>query len=295
MSLQFTKATATCGDRSAVFLTMGIPKEKYELDGYTAFDDFMENIPDEADVHVSCIPYTYGDGDSMIATVEEVAYLTMRMQSDPKFLERRCNQGTPYTMNFHKGLDNKHEVQFGDEGFLLVPNKPIDCSKLGYFDAMEEECWELIKSYAERLGIDILPGEDGEEAINFDLAKRIQDTILNEFMMAGVEMKFSDEGIGNSEEVRTALRNMDKDDMFVENIYEFETIDEVFNYFYDEEVSKRTLVEKLSTNEKFELISEYIGDRILHMDGKYYVNNESFDTLDTEYYTQNGGLGNISM
>ena len=108
-------------------------------------------------------------------------------------------------------------------------------------------------------------------------------------------MKFSEDGIDNPEDVKAALRNMDGDEMFDEDIYEFETIDELFNYFYDEEVSKKALMEKLSANEKFELISEYMGDRILQMDGKYYVNNESFATLDTEYYKQSGPTGNISM
>ena len=66
MSLEFSKITATCGSRSTVFLTMGTPKERYELEGYTAFDDFMNTVPDEADIKVSCIPYTYGEGVPVI-------------------------------------------------------------------------------------------------------------------------------------------------------------------------------------------------------------------------------------
>ena len=295
MALLFTKVNVSDGEREVDFLSMGKPKTLKELSGYSALEHFLEVTPDEADLTFDCTPYLYGEMAAVDATIEEIAYLTMRMNDDENFLDGHCKKGEEYSFSIHMRLGNRRITPFGDEGRIVVPKEPIDCSRLGYFDSMEDECWELIKSYAERLGIDILPGEDGEEAINFDLAKRIQDTILNEFMMAGVEMKFSDEGIDNPEDVRAALRNMDKGEMFDEDIYEFETIDELFNYFYDEEVSKRALIEKLSTNEKFELISEYMGERILQMDGKYYVNNESFASLDTEYYTQNGNSGNITM
>ena len=295
MSLEFSKITATCGSRSTVFLTMGTPKERYELEGYTAFDDFMNTVPDEADIKVSCIPYTYGEGVPVTASIEEVAYLTMRMQGDQNFLDKRCSQGTPYSMDFHNGLGDRQVVQFGDEGLILVPNQPIDCSKLGYFDSMEDKCWDLIKEYAEHLGIEVIRDGSGEEAINYDLAKRIQETILNEFMMAGVEFKFDENEALNADAVKAALREMNEDDMFDENIYEYGTVDEVFHYFYDEEISKSDLVERLSDNEKFELISEYIGSRILQMDGKFYVNNEGFGSLNTDYYINGGHSGDISM
>lgn len=295
MSLEFSKITATCGSRSTVFLTMGTPKERYELEGYTAFDDFMNTVPDETDIKVSCIPYTYGEGVPVTASIEEVAYLTMRMQGDQNFLDKRCSQGTPYSMDFHNGLGDRQVVQFGDEGLILVPNQPIDCSKLGYFDSMEDKCWDLIKEYAEHLGIEVIRDGSGEEAINYDLAKRIQETILNEFMMAGVEFKFDENEALNADAVKAALREMNEDDMFDENIYEYGTVDEVFHYFYDEEISKSDLVERLSDNEKFELISEYIGSRILQMDGKFYVNNEGFGSLDTDYYINGGHSGDISM
>ena len=296
MSLEFTKVTATCGNRSTEFLTMGTPKERYELEGYTAFEDFMNTVPDESEVKVSCFPYTYGEGVPMTASIEEVAYLTMRMQGDQNFLDKRCSQGTPYKMDFYHGLGDRHVVQFGDEGLLLVPKQPIDCSKLGYFDSMEDRCWELIKEYADHLGIEVIRDGSGEEAINYDLAKRIQETIINEFMMAGVEFKFDENQIQiNTDAVKEAIRNMNEDELFDENIFGYETIDEVFHYFYDEEVSKGEIVDKLTPSQKLDLVSEYMGDRILKFDGKFYVNNESFGSLDTDYYINGGHSGDISM
>ena len=156
-------------------------------------------------------------------------------------------------------IEKSRIVPFGDEGKMRIPNAQIDCSRLGYFDTMEDECWELIKSYADRLGIEILD-EDGEEQIHYDLAKRIQDTILNEFILSGVEFKFGNDGIQNVDEIKSAIRNMDGDDLFNEDIYEFDSIDHVFKYFYDEEVSKSDLVEQLSDNEKVELVSIYLGE-----------------------------------
>ena len=191
-------------------------------------------------------------------------------------------------------IEKSRIVPFGDEGKMRIPNAQIDCSRLGYFDTMEDECWELIKSYADRLGIEILD-EDGEEQIHYDLAKRIQDTILNEFILSGVEFKFGNDGIQNVDEIKSAIRNMDGDDLFNEDIYEFDSIDHVFKYFYDEEVSKSDLVEQLSDNEKVELVSIYLGERILQMDGKFYVNNEGFGNLDVAYYSQEGKMGEIKI
>lgn len=48
-----------------------------------------------------------------------------------------------------------------------------DTSKLGFFDELECECWDLIRNYAEVFGI-ILPEDD----IDFRIAKGIQEVVL---------------------------------------------------------------------------------------------------------------------
>ena len=63
----------------------------------------------------------------------------------------------------------------------------IDCSKLGYFDELEYDCWDLVKKYCERLGIKIESGD-----ISFDIAKGIQDHIIEQFQEAGVNFNFED-------------------------------------------------------------------------------------------------------
>jgi len=55
---------------------------------------------------------------------------------------------------------------------------------------MEESCWDLFKSYCELLGVELVPDNDDEDAISFDIAKGIQDHIIDLFLKAGVKMNF---------------------------------------------------------------------------------------------------------
>ena len=296
MSLLFTKVTVTDSEDGAEFLVRGIPRSIEDLRGYTAFEEFLDGICLDDDITVYCAPYTYGEGEPVVATLEELAYLTMRWTPDKEAFDARCFDYEVYHFEHRHTVDNRQVIPFGDEGEINIPTEPIDCSKLGYFDSMEDECWDLIRSYASRFGIILLPNEDGEVPVNYDLAKRIQETILNEFIMAGVEFKFDEnQSQINTDAVKEAIRNMNEDDLFDENIFGYETIDEVFHYFYDEEVSKGEIVDKLTPSQKLDLVSEYMGDRILKFDGKFYVNNESFGSLDTDYYINGGHSGDISM
>lgn len=105
------------------------------------------------------------------------------------FLEEEC-------------YDEKYRiVDFGDENHLRIPLKEIDCSKLGYFDALEISCWNLVKEYCYYLGLGLISEE--ENNISFDIAKGIQDHILECFERAGVNFHF-----GNSEEkIASSERN----------------------------------------------------------------------------------------
>ena len=83
-------------------------------------------------------------------------------------------------------------VSLGDDCKIVLPDEPVDCSSLGYFDELEEECWDLVKSYCSRLGIKMIPDEDGKPPISFDIAKGIQDQILGELQNAGVRFNFDE-------------------------------------------------------------------------------------------------------
>lgn len=79
-------------------------------------------------------------------------------------------------------------VSFGDECQISIPTEPIKCSKLGYFDELEYDCWDLVKKYCEKFGIEIKSGD-----ISFDIAKGVQDNIIEKFMEAGVKFEFNDD------------------------------------------------------------------------------------------------------
>lgn len=81
-------------------------------------------------------------------------------------------------------------VPLGDEHEVKIPEEPIDCSQLECFDELEESCWTLFKSYCEYLGIELINEDDDEEAISFNIAKGIQDHILEVLQNAGIKFKF---------------------------------------------------------------------------------------------------------
>lgn len=84
-------------------------------------------------------------------------------------------------------LKDQNIVPFGDDCKIIIPKEPIDCSTLGYFDELEYDCWDLVKKYCDKLGIKIESRD-----ISFDIAKGIQDHIIEQFEGAGVQFKFTD-------------------------------------------------------------------------------------------------------
>ena len=91
MALLFSAVTVTAGYDETEFTIGGIPKEYDDLVGWTAFDDFMENVDAETEVSVHAEAYLYGGEETVTATPEEVAYLMMRMERDENFLAGHCD------------------------------------------------------------------------------------------------------------------------------------------------------------------------------------------------------------
>lgn len=91
MALLFSAVTATANDQEVEFLVGGIPREFDDLEGWTAFDNFMEDLDEETEVSVHAEAYLYGEGESVRATPEEVAYIMKRMDMKADFLFSRCD------------------------------------------------------------------------------------------------------------------------------------------------------------------------------------------------------------
>ncbi len=91
MALLFSAVTVTAGNEEIEFTVGGIPREYDDLVGWTAFDDFIENVDAETEVSVHAESYLYGGEETVTATPEEVAYLIMRMERDETFLSGHCD------------------------------------------------------------------------------------------------------------------------------------------------------------------------------------------------------------
>ena len=86
-------------------------------------------------------------------------------------------------------------VPFGDECEIQIPTDPVNCSKLGFFDEVEDDCWNLIKGYCALLGINFVSNDPDEEneGVNWELVKKVQGVILDEFQELGVQLDFGND------------------------------------------------------------------------------------------------------
>lgn len=91
MALLFSSVSVTDGMYETEFLVGGIPRELEDLEGWTAFDDFTEDISEETDIQVRASAYIYGEGETENATPEEIAYFMKRMEMDDSFLADHCD------------------------------------------------------------------------------------------------------------------------------------------------------------------------------------------------------------
>lgn len=91
MALLFSAVTVTAENAEAEFLTFGAPASAEDLEDWTAYSDLLDQLAREQELSVHVETYLYGEGETVKASPEEVAYLTMRAQRDPAFLSRHCD------------------------------------------------------------------------------------------------------------------------------------------------------------------------------------------------------------
>ncbi len=70
---------------------------------------WMSWIPQEVGVHVEA--YLYGEGETVKATPEEVAYFTMRADADEKFLHDRCDNIEDADFTIRRSPDELYGVK----------------------------------------------------------------------------------------------------------------------------------------------------------------------------------------
>lgn len=88
----YTTIDAFTADNNQVeFLAAGIPRDADDLEGWTAYENFMDELDSEQEVSVHVEAYLYGEGETFKATPEEVAYFKMRADADEEFLHDHCD------------------------------------------------------------------------------------------------------------------------------------------------------------------------------------------------------------
>ena len=90
MSVLFSAVTLTADNKQAEFLVAGVPRDANDIEGWTAYENFMGELKTKKEVSVHVKAYLYGEGETVKATPEEVAYFTMRQDADRKFLHDHC-------------------------------------------------------------------------------------------------------------------------------------------------------------------------------------------------------------
>ena len=88
MAVVFSKVALATEDRQTQFFACGIPKDAEDLEPYTRYHEFADEIDSETEIFVHVDTHLYGEGERFDATPEEMAYFTIRDQNDPKFLSR---------------------------------------------------------------------------------------------------------------------------------------------------------------------------------------------------------------
>ena len=88
MAIVFSKITLRADELETQFFSCGMVRESGDLDPYTLYHEFTEEISSETEISVHVDTHLYGEGERFDATPEEMAYFTIRDRDDPTFLAR---------------------------------------------------------------------------------------------------------------------------------------------------------------------------------------------------------------
>ena len=92
MSLCFSRVTLYSAGKTASFLVGGTPKSRTDLQSWTAYGNFVSEVPRYTAVNAHVETFLYGGEDPFDATPEEVAYFYKRIERQPDFIEARTEK-----------------------------------------------------------------------------------------------------------------------------------------------------------------------------------------------------------
>lgn len=90
MAVIFSAVTVISDSEQAEFLVAGVPKSYADLEGWTAFENFMNKVNAKQEIKVHTAACLYGEGEVFTATPEEVAYFTIRAAETDDFFYDHC-------------------------------------------------------------------------------------------------------------------------------------------------------------------------------------------------------------
>ena len=91
MALLFSKVTIQSDFDEVEFIVGGFPTEPDDLARCDKYQDFLDEIDDETSVIVHVDDYICGNGETIRASPDEVAEISVRTESEPDFLSEQCD------------------------------------------------------------------------------------------------------------------------------------------------------------------------------------------------------------
>lgn len=84
MALLFSKVTVKADENEKQFFTCGVPTSARDLDNYSAYQSFLDELDGKTDIDIKVESYLYGEGEVFEANIYEVAYFTIRQSQDSR-------------------------------------------------------------------------------------------------------------------------------------------------------------------------------------------------------------------
>ena len=91
MSLLFSKVTIQSDSDEAEFMVGGFPTESDDLARCDEYRNFLDEINDETSISVHVDAYVCGNGETIRASPDEVAEISVRIEAEPDFLSDQCD------------------------------------------------------------------------------------------------------------------------------------------------------------------------------------------------------------
>ena len=92
MSIRFSRVKAVSENKTSIFLVGGVPASPADLKGWVAFREFSDGLRKNEQITICAETFIYGGDEPFDATPEEVAYIYMRIDKRPDFIEARATK-----------------------------------------------------------------------------------------------------------------------------------------------------------------------------------------------------------